>query len=410
MRQVIVALVLALTRIAASMEVDKTPIASCQSNDSVSLFELPARHEYDGTYLVNPEARGHEPRGKWKGPEYCLSGFCTYGTPLRDIALVTRNSKADNIIAQLSQLSELPPSSLTNEQQEDDMFYESDIPGKGIGLIAGRPIRRGEIVMKKRPSLLVQVEIQARTDVHVRDILYGHAMDRMRDRDRGRVMGMIGSDLGDKIDKNCFRLRISTDENADGGDHHIGCYPDVARLNHDCRPSLVYDINNSVHVISAVRDIAAGEELSISYIRLLSPRAQRLAQLKHWGFECSCGHCNMSDKDAATSDAHLRAIVGLEGDLGNFKDMLVMPETGAKLVELYQRERLDLYLSRAYEQAAINYAAFGMDNEAKKYARLTLEHLEIEPASSAADAASMRLLSENPRLHGAWGVRLKGIN
>ncbi|KAF3055351.1 N-lysine methyltransferase SMYD2-B [Trichoderma lentiforme] len=310
---------------------------------------------------------------------------------------------------QVSQLSESLSFSLMNKQQEDDMFYESEIPGKGIGLIAKRLIRKGETVMKRQPSLLVQVETQARTDVHVRDILYGQAMDGMRDLDRSRVMGMTGSDLGDKIDKNCFRLRINDDENSDSGDHYIGCYPDIARLNHDCRPSLVYAINNFTHSISAVRDIDAGEELSISYIRLLSPRAQRLAQLKHWGFSCSCAHCTMSSKDAATSDAHLRAIVGLERDLDNFKETLVMPETGAKLVELYQRERLHLYLSRAYAQAAINYATFGREDEAKEYARLALERLGIEPVSNAEDVVLMTLLSENPRLHGAWEARLNAI-
>ena len=117
----------------------------------------------------------------------------------------------------------------------------------------------------------------------------------------------------------------------------------------------------------------------------------------------------MSGKDAATSDAHLRAIAGLEADLDNFKDTLVMPETGAKLVELYQRERLDLYMSRAYALAAINYAAFAREDEAKGYAKLTLECLAAEPASSEAEVASMRLLAENPRLHGAWGVRIDAI-
>ncbi|KAL6786336.1 lysine methyltransferase [Trichoderma sp. SZMC 28012] len=269
------------------------------------------------------------------------------------------------------------------------MFYESEIPGKRIGLIAKRLIRKGETVMKRQPSLLVQVETQARTDVHVRYILYGQAMDGMRDLDRSR------------IDKNCFRLHINDDENNNSGDHYIGCYPDIARLNHDCRPSLAYIINNFTHTVSAVRDIDAGEELSNSYIRLLSPRAQRLAQLKHWGFNCSCAHCTMSNQDAATSDVHLRAILGLERDLDNFKETLVMPETETAL--------LHLYLSRAYAQAAINYATFGREDESNEYARLALERLGIEPVSNAEHVVLMTLLSERPRLHGAWEACLNAI-
>ena len=238
MYQAIVAFVLVLPRLAATIDAGEASIATCKASHPVYLFETPFGHEHDKRCVVNSETSGYEPDEKWTGPKYCLSGFCTYWTRRRDFALVMRNSTAEQVIGQLSQLPEFISSLKTNERQENGMFYESDIPGKGIGLIAKRPIRKGEIVMKRQPSLLVQVETQARIDVDLRDRLYSHAMDRMRERDRSLVMGMMGSDLGDKIDKNCFRLRTNEVEsdNGDGGDHYIGCYPDVARLNHDCRP------------------------------------------------------------------------------------------------------------------------------------------------------------------------------
>jgi hypothetical protein len=160
-------------------------------------------------------------KGNWEGPGYCLAGFCTYWTELRDIALISRNSTAGRIIAQVSQTQAV----LLNKQAEDDTFSEREIAGKGIGLVAARHIRKGEIVLKRRPSFLVQVEAEARTKLHVRDEIYRHALEGMNDQDRASLLRMMGSDLGDKIDKNCFRLRLKSDENSNDGDHLIGCFP-----------------------------------------------------------------------------------------------------------------------------------------------------------------------------------------
>lgn len=105
------------------------------------------------------------------------------------------------------------------------------------------------------------------------------------------------------------------------------------------------------------------------------------------------------------SDAQLRAIAGLEADLNNFRQTLVMPETGAELVDLYRRERLDVYMGRAYAQAALNYAAFGMEEQARSYAILAAEAIKRESGAGSDDFVSMRLLSKSPRSHWSWKYR-----
>ncbi|EAQ86247.1 hypothetical protein CHGG_07500 [Chaetomium globosum CBS 148.51] len=291
---------------------------------------------------------------------------------------------------------------------EEKSFRVAEIAGKGIGLIATRPIKRGVMVMVRQPSLLVQVAAQARTDVHLRNRIYATVLEKLGVQTRGQLLGMVGRDLGDKIDKNCFRLRASGEKaGGDGGNDYIACYPEVAMLNHDCRPSLSYTIDGATMTVSSVRDIDVGEELSDSYIGLLSTRAQRLSELRHWGFNCSCAHCSMSGKEAAKSDARLRAITGLEADLDNYRKTLVMPETGLELIDLYLRERLDIYMDRAYMQAALNFAAFGMEEEARRYATLAVEAIEAKSAAGghSADWHSMRHLSRNPSSHWIWGYR-----
>jgi SET domain-containing protein len=41
----------------------------------------------------------------------------------------------------------------------------------------------------------------------------------------------------------------------------------------------------------SIRDIEAGEELTISYISGFCVHDERQAQLKKWGFQCSCPAC-----------------------------------------------------------------------------------------------------------------------
>jgi hypothetical protein len=41
----------------------------------------------------------------------------------------------------------------------------------------------------------------------------------------------------------------------------------------------------------SIRNIEAGEELTVSYLSGISVRHERQAQLKSWGFQCSCSAC-----------------------------------------------------------------------------------------------------------------------
>ena len=67
-------------------------------------------------------------------------------------------------------------------------------------------------------------------------------------------------------------------------------------INHDCSPNAMSGKQEDDHdckiVIRAVKDIAEGEEVSLSYIRRGMPFATRQTQLKTtYRFECTCALC-----------------------------------------------------------------------------------------------------------------------
>ena len=81
----------------------------------------------------------------------------------------------------------------------------------------------------------------------------------------------------------------------------FGLAPTVALINHscDCTLDVVPAVYNADVVVTAYRDIAAGEELSMTYIDDTKPRAarQRLL-LSCYGFHCRCRRCE-AEKDSA---------------------------------------------------------------------------------------------------------------
>lgn len=55
-------------------------------------------------------------------------------------------------------------------------------------------------------------------------------------------------------------------------------------------------------MLHATRDIVAGEEITVTYTSLLRTWSQRAAELRRWGFTCTCKSC----KGAGASASKLR--------------------------------------------------------------------------------------------------------
>jgi SET domain-containing protein len=67
----------------------------------------------------------------------------------------------------------------------------------------------------------------------------------------------------------------------------------ASRFNHACIPNIHNAYNPVIRMdtFHSIRDIEAGEELTVSYISGFSVRDQRQAQLNKWGFQCKCLAC-----------------------------------------------------------------------------------------------------------------------
>ncbi|EAQ93058.1 hypothetical protein CHGG_01293 [Chaetomium globosum CBS 148.51] len=341
------------------------------------LVKFDERHETSQTYTVPPP---------WKGPEHCHVEFCIFSNPEsgEGMSLVTTSRSAFAVA-----IAETPLST----GLEAGSFYEAEIPGKGSGLIANRTIRKGEIIMERPPALLIQAEPHVDLEPEVRDEVYQAAVDRLPEPARARFLRQVGSTIYDKVERNSFRIFVDGDRKHSA---HLGVFPEVSKFNHDCRPNVHYRLNGLKHTTIAVRDIPAGDELTISYIYGRASHATRQSQLREWGFTCTCPQCTLNATETGASDNRLRQIEALETEIERIMGARgaagLRPEMGGKLVELYRAERLDAYLAPAYTRAALIYAMFAEAERAREFAAEAVGALERETGPWAKDVQSIEMV------------------
>ncbi|ELR58064.1 SET and MYND domain-containing protein 3, partial [Bos mutus] len=87
--------------------------------------------------------------------------------------------------------------------------------------------------------------------------------------------------------------------NAEMQEVGVGLYPSMSLLNHSCDPNCSIVFNGPHLLLRAVRDVEAGEELTICYLDMLMTSEERRKQLRgQYCFDCDCFRCQTQDKDA----------------------------------------------------------------------------------------------------------------
>lgn len=307
-------------------------------------------------------------------------------------------------------IAKLPSiSSSTSGENPPPSFHATEVPGKGVGLVANKTIKRGERIMAWQPTLLMHHSLVQEMDLESQHRILDLALHKLpapRRRAFTRQLGQFGGhQVSDIMATNSFQIDVGGDDG-----HHLGNFPDVSRFNHDCRPNVAFRIDDHLtHYTHAVRDIAAGEELTITYMNPFETWAARQSHVeKSWGFVCTCKHCSMSQKEIEKSDQRLEEIEEIEAELGDFNSKKASVKMIERVLRLYEEERLHAKAHGAYVLAALNYSLFGNAKKAKQLAELAAETGIIEFGPDAGDVKAMRSLANNPKQHWSWRKRVGG--
>ncbi|KAK8164342.1 hypothetical protein IWX90DRAFT_256022 [Phyllosticta citrichinensis] len=268
--------------------------------------------------------------------------------------------------------------------RESDLPYDSKIiPGRGMGAVANRAIKKGERVTLFNPLVMIHVGSRGAAPADKMRSMQHQAIRQLGSEQQGLFLRQHGEFGGDEVED-----IINTNSFAMGGvagedNTFVAIFPEVSRFNHDCRPNLEYtfDPSSLTQATYAARTIVPGTELTVSYINLISLRSERLYVLQGgWGFKCNCPHCSRSLEELDISDNNIqkfRSIWPNCGEIWNTESSCPLDDA-MELTWLAKQERLDgQWKAMCYFQAAKAFKRAGLDSMASKYHQLAYDNTRI---------------------------------
>ncbi|KAL1726158.1 hypothetical protein EV714DRAFT_219899 [Schizophyllum commune] len=280
------------------------------------------------------------------GPGKCDDADCSICIPGKDIAFPHKNTDRFVVfttIATAGTPQDGATEAMLDIETRDALFAQPGFPKpltrllvptcrigtadeKGLGMFATRRLRTGTLIVNERP-FIVQPICRAACDACEHMVCravpaeqVGYTMDereknlqlslnRMSKEKREGFLALMCSHSEHRAGSGPLLSRTRNNAWAalggykfaglDGQDgQYLAVFDQLSRMNHSCRPNALYhwDSDTFSGSLRAVRDIAPGEEITVSYCGEVDrPYSQRRALLAPYGFECDCRACVEGD-------------------------------------------------------------------------------------------------------------------
>lgn len=203
-----------------------------------------------------------------------------------------------------------PSLALSSERLEQYNFCLRPAPRKGLGIFTTEDIPNGRTLIIERPALVwapihgdllkqKQANPEQTWDSIKSDYLQKE-LDRLPKPKQGEIWSLYNHP---ENSKECPLLSIFRTNTFGFSEHEstTGVYIFCSRLNHCCDPNCTWKISRTPDSndprdrtirVTAIKDIKAGEELTITYIVRENRVEKRQAELlRAYGFQCACPRC-----------------------------------------------------------------------------------------------------------------------
>jgi hypothetical protein len=158
--------------------------------------------------------------------------------------------------------------------------------------------------------------------------------------------------IHDIVSRNAFgpgEVFASSKQQQDGRKASTGLWVRSAYINHSCIPNAAKDSMGDLMVFRAVRDIAAGEEITHCYSEAIDLK-DRAANLKTtWGFECDCKLCKAEKKDGAALRTKRMELMGQAEALMARDDVRIAKRVTVGRLETVMKELDATYNEQRYQ-------------------------------------------------------------
>jgi tetratricopeptide (TPR) repeat protein len=266
-----------------------------------------------------------------------------------------------------------------------------DSPGAGRGLFATRKIKAKEVIMCERAFCLVTskdrtafsaINCDLREDAAIKIYPAGLHKDVVQKllNNPSQVENFLnlwgeypglGTNLlevdgspvvdtfqvHDIIQRNAFGPGPQS-EDEDVSNASTGVWVRAAYLNHTCDPNVGKEFLGDILILRAMRDIAAGEELTHHYDTTSDYDARMAALQRTWGFTCTCKLCKVEAAEPAEVRKKRRELEKESHEFAQHTN-----PSSAKIIAVTRAKRLRQAIADTYD--------------AKKFAGLPQRALEV---------------------------------
>jgi hypothetical protein len=282
-----------------------------------------------------------------------------------------------------------------------------EVPGKGNGLIATQKILKGTRILAEKPIITVPEDAPDSPALRAH---INRQVDTLPSDQRQAFLSMCNIYPGGDYSQYLGIIRT----NALPMDSGSGIFLDACRINHACDNNAQKGWNDIIkrHTVHALRDIDKGEEITITYLGVLSNRRTRQeALLKKFGFTCSCRLCSLPPHLSAESDRRLDEILELEVRIGKDGLMGILSDPQRILGYVDRQVRLyneqgpdDIGLPRAFFDAAQITAAHGDLARARVFSERAAAGWTVLEGEDSLKVLKTKQLARDPSSHDTYGT------
>ncbi|KAF7972171.1 hypothetical protein HWV62_18742 [Athelia sp. TMB] len=281
------------------------------------------------------------------------------------------------------------------------------IDGKGMGAIAIKSIKFGDLILSEQPLFTVKSQLGiVPLPVIVKKLV------PKSDIEKRQYINLANCHVGAKHPFIGIYETNALPCGPTGGDkvtNKGAIFLEACRFNSSCIPNTINYWNAAKGVIEfrALKDVDEGEELCICYTKELQSREARRNILRSkFGFICQCAACSLSTEEVKASDnrrATLASLVDEIGECGN------RPADGLKKAKLGLRltkEEGIIYLVRTFTYDAFQFCVITSDlKHAKEWIREARKAASCIWGPDAAQGCDEYV--QNPKKHPSWGAGWK---
>ncbi|KAG5988489.1 hypothetical protein E4U52_006538 [Claviceps spartinae] len=304
----------------------------------------------------------------------------------------------------------------------DAPLYEiKELSGKGRGLMARVCIPKGTRILVEKPLVIAASQISSVTAME-KDI--GNQLRQLSEKKAGQFFCLHNSFRGVLPP---FTGTVQTNALACGEGSSTGAvYPTLCLINNACRPNCQQTWNQEEkhETIHAIRDIAAGEEITIAYIPSGSSAQRRHYLKEKFGFDCACEMCVLPTADIQASNGRRAEMENHNRAIANPLQMMAQPEKSLAhcrsmlklLDEEYPACTTSLH-TRAYYDAFQICVAHGDQARASIFAEKSYEMSVVCQGEDSPETKNMKPFVLHPSKHASfelcsrrWKTSKKKVN